>query len=427
MRLLILIVFWGVCTPVCAQLGFSHEKLPFPSVRQIIVQDYPQHSPQYLRWLIEHQKNPLKVVPDSLALYMQIIGAFNRLGEPDSVKHYLDRAAQRFPDTAQVWQELAWWEFEQGHYPAAMEIWFQGLEADSIPKEKLLLLQRVFEYAAIQFPIEDPQTPLQGIVGIDQLAQRRELDEIPNFYNFAKADWSRYRDKALRDSLLDYSIITLSELLWQRASDNRLLLEMYGDLLLAKGAGELAALAYLAACQSFTDEGLKKPYEYMATEALLVGQKTGVPYSTKEVKYRLEQMQATALIRQQDISKNQKFWIESGAYPIGEFRKKYLEPQYLQDSPPENRKQHMSLIAKIGQGFTDYLIVDDVRKQEVLSRITAAETEEAKEEPPPTSEEEPILRRTQWILIAVMIGNVLIVALLYRRYATAPSSSKTTS
>lgn len=397
-------------------LDMGYERLPYPSVRQVLTEDFLKHSEQYLHWVTQEHEKKLKTTPDSLPIYLELSQAYLLNGMRDSAKHVLEQAAERFPDTSQVWMGLAWWEFGEGHYPAAMETLFRGLDVDSIT-EKSILRQRIFEYAAIQFPIEDTGLPLQGVVGIDELTKRRKLEEIPNFYTFIKADWQGYTQE-VQDSLLNQSIAELVDLLWREREGKRRLLEMLGDLLLAKGSGELAAVAYLQAARGLEDESIRRMYRYIGTEALLVSQKTGIPFSLQEVQIKLKAMLEKVAQFHAEVRKNEKFWIESGANPHQEFLKKYVRPNALNDSLPAFRPAHMELVLQLSDKFTDYLLIDQVRKEEVLTQLQEPEENQEAEEETATDETEPALRRTQWILVGVMLGNLLLAGLLFWRYGT---------
>ncbi|MGF1533491.1 MAG: tetratricopeptide repeat protein [Bernardetiaceae bacterium] len=398
-----------------AQTLLPYQQLPLPSVQEVVLKGYLHHSEGYKEWLRTQQQKKINETPDSLALYLDLAHTYQSLKQPDSARQLMDRALKRFADTAQVWFEMSWMEFERGHYPSALETFFRGMAADSLDENQLQLMERIFEYAAIKFPIEDPGLPLKGIIDIDQLVQRRTLEEIPSFFLFLQADWKDARTPADKNQRLDQALVYFASLLWQRESQNRLLLEMFGDLLLAKGSGELAALAYTQAAHvADPDEYIQKAYRYMATEALLVAQKSKTPFSLNEIQVARDSLVRITKKKQEKVAKNEKFWIESGSNPFQEYQKKYILPQIIADSLPQPREPFVELVLDLKHRLPDYLLIDQNRKALLLQTGTS---EQPINPVTPKNTNPWALSRTGKILIGVTIFNIFVILMIFKKYA----------
>ncbi len=385
--------------------------LPYPSIRQVLLGYYPRHSLQYEEWLRDQYEVLVMENPDSLAIYLELESILHRLDLADSAKAVLQQAQERFPESAAVWHARAWREFEQETFPAALETFFRAVELDTLNTlPDTQLEQRIFEYAAIQFPIEDLKRPLQGEIGIDDLKKKRTLGQLSNFYHFIKVDWKKNQQQQL-----DRTIIRLTRILRTKNSNSRLPYEILGDLLLAKGTGELAALAYLKAGQFLENEAKRRMYRYLATQALLIKQRYKTSFSTGRLIEVSDSLQSRVRIYHQEIDKNEKFWIESGANPVLEFQKKYLEPLAISDSLPANREDEMVLVYRGGLSFSDFLIVDGIYEEKYrLSLDTLPEPEELEPESEATTGFN--FGRVQWILLSVVLLNTILVIFLFRKY-----------
>ncbi|MEM6297065.1 MAG: hypothetical protein AAF740_00075 [Bacteroidota bacterium] len=399
--------------------GQSQElTLSYPSVRQVLLGYYPQHSLQYEEWLRTQYEVLMTEKSDSLPVYMELEGILHRLTLTDSAKAVLHQAQEKFPESTKVWHTHAWREFEQETFPAALETFFRAVELDTLNMlSDTDLEQRMFEYAAIQFPIEDLKRPLQGEIGIDDLKKKRTLKQLSNFYHFIKTDWKKDQQRQL-----DRTIIRLTRILHTKNPNSRLPYEMLGDLLLAKGTGELAALAYLRAGQFLKNEAKRRMYRYLATQALLISQKYKTSFSTGRLIEVSDSLQSRARLYHQEIDKNEKFWIESGANPVLEFQKKYLKPFAILDTLPESREEEMILVYREGISFSDFLIVDGIYEEKYrLSLDTLPEPEELEPESEATATFK--IGKVQWILLSVLFLNTILVVFLFRKYGHQPSTS----
>jgi len=142
-----------------------------------------------------------------------------------------------------------------------------------------------------------------------------------------------------------------------------------GDLLLAKGTGSLAALSYLRASE-MVEESAAQYYTTMASESLLIAQKSKSHLSLHQISEVFHKNSIEARDFYKGVQKNEKFWIESGINPEIAFKDKYFADFNPNDStqliPYESKIELIMLL----QGVTpDFMPVDTLYKKELLSKI----------------------------------------------------------
>jgi tetratricopeptide (TPR) repeat protein len=344
-----------------------------PSVLQTITGEFIHHSKDYYFWKIENRLQQLKEYPDSLVLYDDLAVAYFQINEYEKSIEIMQKKEEINSHDYSTYMNLATFHFHQNDFTRAFEYINQALEFKTLDRRDLYH-KYIIEYVFVKVKFDALVLPLQGKVTMKDIAQRRKIEDLDNFYNFLRQTINGVTNKKpLSTENLNLAIVGVLEVI--RFSHNRspILYEVLGDLLLAKGTGALAALSYLKASE-MVEESAIEYYTTMANEALLIAQKSKPPLSLHQISNAFQEYSVRGMDFYKGVEKNEKFWIESGINPEDAFKEKYFPNFNSKDStqliPYESEIELILLL----QGLTpDFVAVDTLYKKELLGKIVHKE------------------------------------------------------
>ena len=396
--------------------------VPYQTVMQVLVGNYLKHSQNYHFWRISVYENAWNKNPDSLLLYDAMAVSYHLTGRTNDAIRLMIAKERKKPAEYSTYANLATF------YIADRELYKARFYAQKLlNKYSPLALRDKYQVYWIDYLIECAARkgatkelrrkltlPVQGNFTVDDLADKRQIYEIPNFYTFLAQKFSTKKSKNEKNAILtekqtDEAIFAMVQLLRFSDSEDAVLIEAIGDLLLGKtalpileegqvtytkaqkeelknkkGAAQLAAFAYLRAAQLISRYSPKaeKSYTRLATSVLLHHQN----YLKKEEKYTISDILIFLVqkIKEKEnylnpIFEQEKQWIAEGLRIDEEFEANYL-PE-LENSVTNTDSTFFiqtdttasELLYILNNKIPDYLVVDSVQKIAYLAAFTAEE------------------------------------------------------
>ena len=387
--------------------------VPYQTVMQVLVGNHLKHSQNYHFWRISIYEDAWNKNPDSLMLYDALAVSYHLTGRTnDAIRLMLAKGRKKAGEYS-TYSNLATF------YIADRELYKARFYAQKLlTKYSPLALRDKYQVYWIDYLIECAARkgatkklrrkitlPVQGDFTVDDLAQSRQIYEIPNFYTFLAQKFQSKKDKNKRHFLLteeqnDEAIFAMIQLLRFSHSENIILIEAIGDLLLGKtakpileegqvtytekqkkerqnkrAAAQVAAFAYLRAAQLISKYSPKaeKSYTFLASSALLHHQN----YLKENEKYTLEDILVfmSQKIKERDsylnpIFEQEKKWIEEGLRLDKEFSTNYLpDLEGYSDSTFFIKTDTVAseLLYILNNKIPDYLVADSLQKAAYLS------------------------------------------------------------
>jgi len=390
--------------------------VPYQTVMQVLVGNHLKHSQNYHFWRISMYEDAWNKNPDSLILYDAIAVSYHLTGRTnDAIRLMLAKERKKAGEYS-TYANLATF------YIADRELYKARFYAQKLlNKYSPLALRDKYQVYWIDYLIECAARkgatkkqrrkitlPVQGDFTVDDLADSRQMYEIPNFYSFLARKFRSKKDRNKKNILLtekqtDEAIFAMLQLLRFSHSENIILIEAIGDLLLGKtvlptleegqvtykkeqlenqkAAAQVAAFAYLRAAQLISKYSSKaeKSYTFLASSALLHHQN----YLKKEDRYNTEDILVflAQKIKERDnylkpIFEQEKKWIEEGLRLDTEFESNYLpELENYSDSTFFIKTDTIAsqLLYILNDKIPDYLVVDSLQKATYLAAFMAEE------------------------------------------------------
>ncbi len=406
--------------------------VPYQTVMQVLVGNHLKHSQNYHFWRISIYEDAWNKNPDSLMLYDALAVSYHLTGRTSDAIRLMIAKERKKAGEYSTYSNLATF------YIADRELYKARFYAQKLlNKYSPLALRDKYQVYWIDYLIECAARkgatkqqrrkltlPVQGDFTVDDLANKRQIYEIPNFYTFLAQKFStkiKRKDKKnaiLTEKQTDEAIFAMVQLLRFSDSENVILIEAIGDLFLGKtafpilkegqvsykkeqkkelekemnnkkGAAQTAAFAYLRAAQLISKYSPKsaKSYTRLASSVLLHHQnqlKYDKKYNTE--KYNTEDILVflAQKIKERDnylnpIFEQEKKWIEEGLQIDKEFEKNYL-PE-LENSVTDIDSTFFiktdttasELLYILNNKIPDYLVVDSLQKVAYLAAFHAEE------------------------------------------------------
>ncbi|WP_375563171.1 type IV pilus biogenesis/stability protein PilW [Bernardetia sp. OM2101] len=390
--------------------------VPYQTVMQVLVGNHLKHSQNYHFWRISMYEEAWNKNPDSLLLYDAMAVSYHLTGRTNDAIRLMIAKEQKKAGEYSTYSNLATF------YIADRELYKARFYAQKLLKKfSPLSLRDKYQVYWIDYLIECAARkgatkklrrkitlPVQGDFTVDDLADSRQMYEIPNFYSFLARKFRSKKDRNKKNILLtekqtDEAIFAMLQLLRFSHSENIILIEAIGDLLLGKtvlpaleegqvtykkeqlenqkAAAQVAAFAYLRSAQLISKYSPKaeKSYTFLASSALLHHQN----YLKKEERYNTEDILVflAQKIKERDnylnpIFKQEKKWIEEGLRLDKEFESNYLpELENYSDSTFFIKTDTVAsqLLYILNDKIPDYLVVDSLQKTAYLAAFIAEE------------------------------------------------------
>lgn len=394
--------------------------VPYQTVMQVLVGNHLKHSQNYHFWRISTYENALNKNPDSLLLYDAIAVSYHLTGRTnDAINLMLTKERKKAGEYSTYANLATFYIAERELYKA--RFYAQKLLNKYSPlalrdKYQIYWIDYLIECAARKGATKELRRkltlPVQGDFSVDDLATKRQIYEIPNFYTFLSQKFqSKNNNKDKKNAILtekqnDEAIFAMVQLLRFSDSEDAVLMEAIGDLFLGKtallvlekdqvtytekqkeerqnkrGSAQVAAFAYLRAAQLISKYSPKaeKSYTRLATSVLLHHQN----YLKKEDKYTISDILIFLVqkIKERDnylnpIFEQEKQWIAEGLRIDEEFEANYLpELENYTDSTFFIQTDTLAsqLLYILNNKIPDYLVVDSVQKIAYLAAFTAEE------------------------------------------------------
>lgn len=394
--------------------------VPYQTVMQVLVGNHLKHSQNYHFWRISMYEEAWNKNPDSLILYDALAVSYHLTGRTnDAIRLMIAKERKKVGEYSTYANLTTFYIADRELYKA--RFYAQKL----LTKHSPLALRDKYQVYWIDYLIECAARkgatkklrrkitlPVQGDFTVDDLADSRQIYEIPNFYTFLAQKFytgksKKNRQKAtLTEKQLDEAIFAMVQLLRFSHSENIILIEAIGDLFLGKtmlptlkeeqvtytkeqkaelenkkGTAQVAAFAYLRAAQLISKYSPKaeKSYTFLAVSALLHHQnqlKKEHRYNTEDILVFLAQK-----IKERDsylkpIFRQEKEWIEEGLLLDEEFATNYLsELENYSDSTFFIKTDIIAseLLYILNNKIPDYLVVDSMQKATYLAAFIAEE------------------------------------------------------
>ncbi len=387
--------------------------VPYQTVMQVLVGNHLKHSQNYHFWRISTYENAWNKNPDSLLLYDAMAVSYHLTGRTNDAINLMLTKERKKAGEYSTYSNLATF------YIADRELYKARFYAQKLlNKYSPLALRDKYQIYWIDYLIECAARkgatkklrrkltlPVQGDFSVDDLATKRQIYEIPNFYTFLAQKFSsknnsKHNSKDKKNAILtekqtDEAIFAMVQLVRFSDSENVILIEAIGDLLLGKtallvlekdqvtytekqkeerqnkrGAAQVAAFAYLRAAQLISKYSPKaeKSYTRLATSVLLHHQN----YLKKEDKYTISDILIFLVqkIKERNnylnpIFEQEKKWIDEGLQIDKEFEKNYLpELENYSDSTFFIKTDTIpsGLLYILNNKTPDYLVVDSLQR-----------------------------------------------------------------
>jgi phosphatidylglycerophosphatase A len=390
--------------------------VPYQTVMQVLVGNHLKHSQNYHFWRISMYEEAWNKNPDSLMLYDALAVSYHLTGRTNDAIRLMIAKERKKAGEYSTYANLATF------YITDRELYKARFYAQKLLKKfSPLALRDKYQVYWIDYLIECAARkgatkklrrkitlPVQGDFTVDDLAENRQIYEIPNFYTFLaqKFQSKNQKNAILTEKQTDEAIFAMVQLLRFSNSENIILIEAIGDLFLGKtalpilekgqitytdkqkeerqnkrGAAQVAAFAYLRAAQLISKYSPKseKSYTRLATSVLLHHQN----YLKKEDKYTISDILIFLVqkIKERDnylnpIFEQEKQWIAEGLRIDEEFEANYLpELENYSDSTffIQTDTTASELLYILNNKIPDYLVVDSVQKIAYLAAFTAEE------------------------------------------------------
>ncbi|WP_338793270.1 hypothetical protein [Bernardetia sp. MNP-M8] len=390
--------------------------VPYQTVMQVLVGNHLKHSQNYHFWRISMYEDAWNKNPDSLMLYDAMAVSYHLTGRTNDAIRLMIAKERKKAGEYSTYSNLATF------YIADRELYKARFYAQKLlNKHSPLALRDKYQVYWIDYLIECAARkgatkklrrkitlPVQGDFTVDDLADSRQMYEIPNFYSFLAQKFRSKKDRNKKSILLtekqtDEAIFAMLQLLRFSHSENIILIEAIGDLLLGKtvlptleegqvtykkeqlenqkAAAQVAAFAYLRAAQLISKYSPKaeKSYTFLASSALLHHQN----YLKKEERYNTEDILVflAQKIKERDsylnpIFKQEKKWIEEGLQLDEQFEINYLpELENYTDSTffIQTDTTASQLLYILNDKIPDYLVVDSLQKAAYLATFIKEE------------------------------------------------------
>ena len=391
--------------------------VPYQTVMQVLVGNYLKHSQNYHFWRISMYEDAWNKNPDSLILYDAMAVSYHLTGRTKDAIRLMLLKENRKTGEYSTYSNL------MNFYISDTELYKARFYAQKLQKNfEKLTLRDTYQVYWIDYLIacaarsgttskqkRKLNFPVQGEFKITDLPEKRQIYEIPNFYAFlAKKFYKENKSKnnknnqdkknaMLTEKQVDEAIFAMLQLLRFSHSENVLVIEAIGDLLLGKtallpledgkvtyskqelenkkGAAQLSAFAYLRAAQlvSKYSPKIEKSYTLLATSVLLHHQNQ----LEKDKKYTVQDVLIFMVqkIKERDnylnpIFEQEKKWIEEGFRIDEEFETNYLpELENYTDSTFFIKTDTVAsqLLYILNDKIPDYLVVDSLQKIAYLS------------------------------------------------------------
>ncbi len=424
--------------------------VPYQTVMQVLVGNYLKHSQNYHFWRISVYEDAWNKNPDSISLYDAMAVSYHLTGNTNRAIQLMIQKERKKAGEYSTYSNLATF------YIADRELYKARFYAQRLLKRfSPLTLRDKYQVYWIDYLIECAARkgatkklrrkitlPVQGSFTVDDLANDRQIYEIPNFYAFLATKFRTKKDREskkyrLTEEQIDEAIFAMLQLLRFSHSDNVILIEAIGDLLLGKtalpqleknqvtytdeqkeilknkrGAAQTAAFAYLRAAQLISDYSPKtaKSYTLLASSALLHHQhqlQKSEKYNTTDISVFLAQK-----IKERDnylksIFSQEKEWIAEGGRIDEKFEASYLtEIEGYSDSTFFIKTDTVAseLLYILNDNIPDYLVLDSLQKSVYLAAFIAEQ--EAKKNKDKTVIVSRIDTKT-----SIQVGIVALIAL----------------
>ncbi len=386
----------------------------YQTVMQVLVGNHLKHSQNYHFWRISMYEDAWNKNPDSLILYDAMAVSYHLTGRTkDAIRLMLLKENKKTGEYSTYSNLISF-------YISDTELYKARFYAHKLQKNfKKLTLRDQYQIYWIDYLIacaarsgttskqkRKLNFPVQGEFSVTDLPESRQIYEIPNFYSFLAKQFSEEkrssdRNKAmLTEKQVDEAIFAMLQLLRFSHSENVLVIEAIGDLLLGKtalpileegkvtytenqkqeiknkkGAAQLAAFAYLRAAQlvSKYSPKIEKSYTLMATSVLLHHQNQ----VEKDKKYTVSDITIfmAQKIQERDnylkpIFEHEKEWIAEGLRIDEEFEANYLPDLGNSDKPVffiATDTTASQLLYILNDKIPDYLVVNSLQKIAYLS------------------------------------------------------------
>ncbi len=383
----------------------------YQTIMQVLVGNHLKHSQNYHFWRISMYEDEWNKNPDSLILYDAIAVSYYLTGRTnDAIRFMLAKERKKAGEYSTYSNLMNFYISDSQLYKA--RFYAQKLKTNF----KTIALRDKYQIYWIDYLIacaarngttrkekRKLDYPVQGEFRITDLSESRQIYEIPNFYAFLAKKFSTQKGKNKQKAMLtekqvDEAIFAMLQLLRFSHSQNILVIEAIGDLLLGKtalpilekgqviynkkqkeerqnkrGAAQLAAFAYLRAAQLVTDYSpkIEKSYTLLATSVLLHRQN----YIEKEKKYTIHDITIflAQKIKEKDnylkpIFDKEKEWIAKGLRIDNEFETNYLpNVESLENYTDSTFFIKTDTIASgllyiLNNKIPDYLVVDSAQR-----------------------------------------------------------------
>lgn len=310
------------------------ERHRFPEIHELIAGHFVRHSEAYYRWRIEDRtSNPIE--ERTLEDFDDIAVAYDKLGQQDQAIQTIEEKRKRFPDKGlyQTEANLGTFLIHAGKLQQGLIHINKAIEINPEAHFGREIYQKLLVMYVIERRKENDSLPLQG-------KQRKGFDSF--VLETQNLKYPKYRPEILA------AIKGVEGMMRFGNHDSPILLEALGDLLSCEyhassgrdDASRLAARAYLKAAIHAKKSEEKTAYRKLAETAIKM--REGLSLVEVEKKLHREIEQGKSLF--QNISKDEKRWIDTARDVDASFKEKYYSKKFELKTQPRNRWLPISII-----------------------------------------------------------------------------------
>ena len=329
------------------------ERSRFPSVLELIVGHFPQHSDAFYEWRIADREAAVADLdpdnPVTLPMRDDMAVAHDKLGRPERAIELMQRSLEIDPDRYETHANLGTFCIHSGEYEPGLEHIERAIEINPDAHfGREVVQKRLVEYV-LSRQGADGSLPLPLRARVVERAEDGKFRVIPTAENGGRGDWRApewhefeyggFHAFLFRNDEGDPVQAELSEeeamegvagMMRFGRGDSPILLEALGDLLASHGSNSsnstgqrLAARAYLRASYLVNDPAAAEAYRELATNVLVMQQGA----SCRQIEAELKEELAAAEAYVATIAADEARWIAEGVDVEAAFNAEYRDAE----------------------------------------------------------------------------------------------------
>lgn len=287
------------------------ERQQFPTIYELLTGKFVRHSDAYYRWRIADRTSKLDAA-EMAQYYDDIAVAYDKIGKGDSALLWMQKKAQKWPNTYETQANLATFYFHQQNWTKGLQHINAALKInpnahfgrEEVQKWLVEYLQSAFPSGTISFPLR--RNALQA--------------------NFCEYLFKRFPQKD-KDSLVRKTVKGLAGMMQFGNHTSPVLNQAMGDMLLFSyedpaSARALAIRAYLKAFK-YANTGLSFEQAFSEFESTTLIQYEGREVHWREIAEAFDNECREGDVYFQEIKANEEKWISEGLDVDEAFAKEY--------------------------------------------------------------------------------------------------------